>query len=52
MNIELYIEDKPIELDESVNFAITRQFEDINNPTTIINDWSKTISIPFTAHNN
>ena len=48
----LFIENREIELDESVQFAITKQFEDLSNPTTIINDWSKTVSIPFTARNN
>ena len=48
----LFIENREIELDESVQFAITKQFEDLSNPTAIINDWSKTVSIPFTAHNN
>jgi hypothetical protein len=52
MNTRLFIENKEIELDESVQFAITKQFEDLSNPTTIINDWSKTVSIPFTARNN
>lgn len=48
----LFIENREIELDESVQFAITKQFEDLSNPTTIINDWSKTVSIPFTSRNN
>lgn len=48
----LFIENREIELDESVQFAITKQFEDLSNPTAIINDWSKTVSIPFTAKNN
>ena len=48
----LFIENREIELDETVQFAITKQFEDLSNPTTIINDWSKTVSIPFTANNN
>lgn len=48
----LFIENKEIELDESVQFAITKQFEDLSNPTTIINDWSKTVSIPFTIKNH
>jgi hypothetical protein len=52
MNIELYIENQPIELDKNVTFAITKQFEDLSNPTTIINDWTKTINIPFTKKNN
>lgn len=52
MRTRLFIENTEVELDESVKFAITRQFEDLSNPTTIINDWSKTVSIPFTEKNN
>lgn len=52
MNTRLFIENREIDLDETVQFAITKQFEELSNPTTIINDWSKTVSIPFTAHNN
>lgn len=48
----LIIENTEVELDESVQFAITKQFEDLSNPTTIINSWSKTVSIPFTQRNN
>lgn len=50
--IRLFIENQEIELDESVQFAITKQFEDLSNPTLIKNDWSKTVSIPFTQSNN
>jgi len=50
--VRLFIENREIELDNSVQFAITKQFEDLTNPTTIINDWSKTVSIPFTQNNN
>ena len=50
--VSLYIENQFIELDNTVQFAITKQFEDITNPTSIINDWSKTVSIPFTENNN
>lgn len=50
--VHLYIENQLIELDQEVQFAITKTFEDITNPTSIINDWSKTVSIPFTQHNN
>ena len=52
MNARLFIENREIELDETVQFAITKQFEDLINPTAIINEWSKTVSIPFTASNN
>lgn len=50
--VKLYIENQFIELDNEVQFAITKTFEDITNPTSIINDWSKTVSIPFTDNNN
>lgn len=50
--IRLFLETYEIELDESVSFAITKQFEDITSPADIKNDWSKTIKIPFTEHNN
>lgn len=50
--VSLYIENRYIELDNEVQFAINKTFEDITNPTSIINDWSKTVSIPFTDKNN
>lgn len=50
--IRLFIENYEIDLTKEVQFAITKQFEDITNPTTIINEWSKTVEIPFTANNN
>lgn len=52
MRTRLFIENTEVEIDESVQFAITKQFEDLSNPTTIINSWSKTVSIPFTEKNN
>ena len=60
-NIRLYLYDQfgndatkeyEVELDSTIQFAITKQFTDLENPTTIINDWSKSIAIPFTKHNN
>lgn len=48
----LYIYDQEVELDNNVQFAITKQFEDISNPTVIINNWSKSIDIPFTQKNS
>ena len=52
MNIKLFVENREIELTDDVQVAITKQFEELSNPTTIINDWSKTVSIPFTVKNN
>lgn len=50
--IRLYIEDNEIELQEEVQVAITRQLEEISNPTVICNDYTKTVKIPMTATNN
>ena len=50
--IRLFLEDQEVELNESVSFAITKQFEDITSPADIKNDWSKSVNIPFTKVNN
>ena len=50
--IKLFLNNINIDLTEDVSFPITREFEELSNPTILINDWSKTISIPFTQHNN
>ena len=50
--IRLFLNNKEVELDKSVTFAINKQFEDISSPTDIKNDWSKTVEIPFTQSNN
>ena len=52
MKTQLFIENQEVELTDDVQFLLNKQFEDITNPTVIINDWSKTISIPFTESNN
>lgn len=52
MNTQLYIEGKEIELNEQVKFVLTKQFDELSNPTIICNDYSKTVNIPFTASNN
>lgn len=52
MKTQLFIENREVELTDDVQFLLNKQFEDITNPTVIINDWSKTISIPFTESNN
>jgi hypothetical protein len=52
MRTQLFIENYEIELNEGVQFLLNKQFEELSNPTIIINDWSKTVSIPFTEKNN
>lgn len=50
--IRLFLANKEVELNESVSFAITKQFEDVTSPADIKNDYSKTVNIPFTQINN
>ena len=52
MKTQLFIENYEIELNEGVQFLLNKEFEHLSNPTDIINDWSKTVSIPFTEKNN
>lgn len=50
--IRLFIENNEVELNEDFSCPITKTFEDIENPTNIKNDFSKTITIPYTRVNN
>lgn len=50
--IRLFLNNREVELNSSVSFAINKQFEDITSPADIKNDWSKTVQIPFTQSNN
>lgn len=52
INTRLLIENQEIELTKPINFAINRSYIDLQNPIDVINDWSKTVSIPATANNN
>lgn len=50
--LRLFIENAELELGEDFSCPITRSFEDIENPTNIKNDFSKTITIPHTQSND
>jgi hypothetical protein len=52
MLAELYIENTKIDLDDNVSILITKQIDDILNPGSIKNTYSKTLNIPNTANNN
>lgn len=52
ISYRLFIEGEELVLNEDVQVAITKQFEDITNPTVIVNDWSKTVNIPVCEVNN
>lgn len=48
----LFLENKEVNLGENFSCPITKTFEDIQNPTSIINAYSKTITIPHTQNND
>lgn len=50
--IRLYIENYEIDLQDETQVVITRQLEELYNPTILCNDYSKTVKIPMTARNN
>lgn len=50
--VRLFIGDEEAELTEDFSVSITKAFDDLQNPTLIKNDYSKTITIPFTKANN
>lgn len=52
MKIQIYIEDSLIDTDKDVTFALTRTYEQLWNPSNIINTYSKTVSLPGTANND
>ena len=49
--VRLFVENREVDLADSIDYTINKQFTDISNPTDIINDWSKTIVIPRTNNN-
>lgn len=51
MKIQLFLNDLEVELNDNINFPLTKTFENLSNPTDIIVDYSKTINIPITPQN-
>lgn len=49
--VRLFVENREVDLADSIDYTINKQFTDVSNPTDIINDWSKTIVIPRTNNN-
>lgn len=52
MKIELYLDKNKVEINEDINFVLNRQYTELTDLTSIIVDYSKTISVPMTTHNN
>lgn len=50
--IRLFIENKEVELGDSFSAPLTKTFENLENPTQIINTFSKTVQIPHTQKND
>lgn len=52
LNIQLYLANEEVELDNKVQFPLTKQFEHLWNPTDILVEYSKSINIPASNKNN
>lgn len=50
--VDLYIDNKKVDLDDSVDIKLNKKLEDIINPTVIKTAFSRSINIPKTANNN
>ena len=52
MKIDLYLDGNIVEINKDIDFVLNKQFTDLSDLTSIIVDYSKTIKVPMTAHNN
>lgn len=50
--LRIFIEGEELDSLESVTVPITKQFEELSDPTVICNDYSKTVTVPLSKHNN
>ena len=50
--LRIFIEGKELDSLESVTVPITKQFEELSDPTMICNDYSKTVTVPLSKNNN
>ena len=50
--LRLFLEGQELELTDNIQVAITKQFEELSNPTVMTVDWSKTVKIPSTHKND
>lgn len=51
-NIQLFLGDLEVELNDKISFPISKTYESLNNPLDIVVDYSKSINIPITENNN
>ncbi len=50
--LRIFIDGQELDTLESVTVPITKQFEELSNPTVICNDYSKTVTVPLSKNNN
>ena len=50
--LRIFIEGKELDTLDSVSVPITKQFEELSDPTVICNDYSKTVTVPLSKNNN
>ena len=49
--IQLFLNDREVDLTESVGLYLNKKFESLENPTKYFSDYSKTITLPMTSKN-
>ena len=52
MNIQLFLAGEEVELTQNISFPLNKTFANLNNPTDIIAEYSKSVNIPMSAKNN
>lgn len=52
MKIDLYLDGRSVEINDDIDFVLNKQFTQLTDLTAIIVDYSKTVKIPMTPHNN
>lgn len=52
MKIQLLLEDNELELGQNISIPLNKTFENLNNPTDIVTEYSKSINVPLTSKNN
>ena len=50
--LRIFIENRELDTLDSVTVPITKQYEELSDPTVICNDYSKTVTIPLSPNNN
>ena len=47
MNIQLFLAGEEVELTQNISFPLNKTFSNLNNPTDIIAEYSKSVNIPI-----